>query len=146
MEYFKNIQNQILVYREKLEKNNAIIDKTNLMFLNMILDILHYLASEDSAKLDKECQYNILTMRSEFENIIFGEATNEKAQAVLLTFFLRIAKEIEIRNGAIENEHLRKLFQTMTSKDFKYPSYISAQKDFALEKMPSNIKRMELLG
>jgi hypothetical protein len=30
----------------------------------------------------------------------------------------------------------------MTSKDFKYPSYIKSQKEFALENMPENIKRM----
>lgn len=143
--YFKNIQSDILTYKEKLDKNNVTIDKTNLMFLNIILDILKYLGTEDANKLDQQCEYNIMTMREEFENVIKGDAINEKAQAVLLTFFLRIAKEMDVKYGKIENEHLQKLYTTMTSKGYKYPSYIGSQKEFALDKMPSNIKRMEYL-
>lgn len=143
--YFKNIQSNILAYKEKLDKNNVTIDKTNLMFLNLILDILEYLGTEDANKLDQQCEYNIMTMREEFENVINGDAVNEKAQAVLLTFFLRIAKEMEVKYKKIENEHLQKLYTTMTSKGYKYPSYIGNQKEFALDKMPSNIKRMEYL-
>ncbi len=140
--FFKNIQPDILAYREKLDKNNVTIDKTNLMFLNLILDILNYLGTEDASKLDEMCEYNIMTMKSEFKEIIFGDAVNEKAQAVLLTFFLRVAKEMSVKYKTIENEHLAKLFNIMTSKDFKYPSYIKSQKEFALENMPDNIKRM----
>jgi hypothetical protein len=140
--YFKDIQPDIVAYREKLDKNNVTIDKTNLMFLNLILDILNYLGTEDADKLDEKCEYNIMTMKSEFEGVIYGNAVDEKAQSVLLTFFLRIAKEMEIKYKNIENEHLKKLYEIMTSKDFKYPSYIKSQKNFALENMPDNIKRM----
>jgi len=140
--YFKDIQPDILAYREKLDKKNVTIDKTNLMFLNLILDILNYLGTEDAGKLDELCEYNIMTMKSEFESVIYGDAVDEKAQLVLLTFFLRIAKEMDVKYKIIENEHLKRLYETMTSKDFKYPSYIGSQKEFALDKMPSNIKRM----
>lgn len=140
--YFKDAQSDILAYREKLQKHNMVIDKTNLLFLNLILDILEYLGTEDGDKLDELCEYNVLTMRGEFDEVIKGDAINEKAQAVLLTFFLRIAKEMEIKYKVIENEHLKKLFSLVTSKDYKYPSYIKSQKNFALENMPDNIKRM----
>ncbi|MEK6658815.1 MAG: hypothetical protein AABY36_03940 [Campylobacterota bacterium] len=143
--YFKQIQPDILVYKEKLDKNNITIDKTNLMFLNLILNILNFLGTEDADKLDEQCEYNILTMRKEFEGVIRGDAVNEKAQAILLTFFLRIAKEMEIKYKKIENENLERLYALMTSKDFRYPSYIKDQKNFALDSMPENIKRMEYL-
>lgn len=143
--YFEKIQTNILTYRDKLDKNSVTIDKTNLMFLNLILNILDYLTNEDPEKLDMQCEYNILTMHKEFEGIIFGEAVNEKAQAILLIFFLRIAKEMEVKYKNIENQDLKKLYELMTSKDFKYPSYIKDQKNFALENMPDNIKRMEYL-
>lgn len=140
--YFKDAQSNILAYREKLQQNNMVIDKTNLLFLNLILDILEYLGTEDGDKLDELCEYNVLTMRGEFDEVIKGDAVNEKAQAVLLTFFLRIAKEMEIKYKNIQNEQLKKLYSLVTSKDFKYPSYIKSQKNFALESMPDNIKRM----
>ncbi|MDD5372937.1 MAG: hypothetical protein PHO62_05885 [Sulfurimonas sp.] len=143
--YFKQIQPDILAYKEKLDKHNITIDKTNLMFLNLILNILNFLGTEDANKLDEQCEYNILTMRKEFEGVIRGDAVNEKAQAILLTFFLRIAKEMEIKYKKIENENLERLYTLMTSKDFRYPSYIKDQKNFALESMPENIKRMEYL-
>jgi hypothetical protein len=143
--YFEKIQSDISRYREKLDKNNVTIDKTNLMFLNLILNILDYLGSEDPKKLDEQCEYNILTMHKEFEDVIYGDAVNEKAQAILLTFFLRIAKEMEVKYKNIENQDLKKLYELMTSKDFKYPSYIKYQKNFALENMPDNIKSMEYL-
>ena len=140
--YFHDVQPEILAYKERLEKNNMVIDKTNLLFLNLILSILNYLGSENPEKLDELCEYNVLTMRKEFEGVIRNEAVNEKAQAVLLTFFLRIAKEMEIKYKQIENEDLQELFTLLTSKDFKLPSYIKDQKSFALESMPDNIKRM----
>jgi hypothetical protein len=143
--YFRKIQPDILIYREKLDKNSVTIDKTNLMFLNLILNILDYLAREDADKLDLQCEYNILTMHKEFEGIIYGDAVNEKAQAILLIFFLRIAKEMDVKYQKIENEGLSKLYELMTSKDFKYPSYIKDQQHFTLENMPDNIKRMEYL-
>lgn len=140
--YFHDVQPQILLYRERLEKNNMVIDKTNLLFLNLILNILNYLGHENPEKLDELCEYNVLTMRQEFEGIIRNEAVNEKAQSILLTFFLRIAKEMEIKYKQIENEDLQELFTLLTSKEFKLPSYIKSQKSFALENMPDNIKRM----
>lgn len=140
--YFKEIQADILRYKEHLCKNNVTIDKTNRMFLNLLVNILEYLGSEDADRLDEQCEYNILTMRKEFEAVIESNSINEKAQAVLLTFFLRIAKEMEVKYSKIENEHLRELYTIMTSKNYKYPSYIGNQKSFALEKMPANIKRM----
>ncbi|PHS59197.1 MAG: hypothetical protein COB17_01355 [Sulfurimonas sp.] len=140
--YFKDIQADILVYKEKLDKNNMIIDKTNLMFLNLILNILDYLGTYEADILDELCEYNILTMHQQFEDVIYSDAINEKAQSVLLTFFLRIAKEIDVKYKKIENEDLKNLYTIMTSKDFKYPDYIGSQKNFALEKMPANITRM----
>ncbi|MBE0513854.1 hypothetical protein [Sulfurimonas sp.] len=140
--YFQNIQKDILSYRENLEKNNMIIDKTNKMFLHLILDILEYLGTEDPQKLDELCEYNIMTMKKEFESVIHGSSVSEKVQAILLTFFMRIAKEMDIKYENIENESLSKLYALMTSKDFKYPSYIKSQKSFTLESMPDNIKRM----
>jgi len=140
--YFKALQADILSYKNKLDEENIVIDKTNKMFLDLILNILDYLASEDADKLDDLCEYNIMTMHEQFEEVIYGDAVNEKAQAVLLTFFLRVAKEIVTKYEVIENEDLSKLYTIMTSRDFKYPSYIGTQKNFALEKMPQNIKRM----
>jgi len=140
--YFKNKQSEIIIYKEFLDKNNIVIDKTNKIFLDLILNILNYLGTENPEKLDELCEYNIMTMHEQFEEVIDGDIINEKAQAVLLTFFLRIAKEMDIKYKVIENEDLSKLYTMMTSKDFKYPSYIGTQKNFALEKMPQNIKRM----
>ncbi len=143
--YFENIQKDILTYKDHLDKNNITIDKTNKMFLELILDILNYLGTEDPKKLDEQCEYNIMTMKENFESVIYGSSVDEKTQGFLLTFFLRIAKEMEVKYKNIENESLAKLFSIMTSKDFKYPSYIKDQKSFALENMPDNIKRMEYL-
>lgn len=140
--YFQNIQKEILFYKEHLEKNNMTIDKTNKMFLDLILNILEYFGTEDPNKLDEMCEYNILTMRKEFENVIYNTSVSERVEAVLLTFFLRIAKEMEIKYQKIENESLAKLYSLITSKDFKLPSYIKDQKEFALENLPDNVKRM----
>ena len=140
--YFKNKQSEIIIYKEFLDKNNVVIDKTNKIFLDLILNILNYLGTEDPKKLDNLCEYNIMTMHEQFEEVIEGSIINEKAQAILLTFFLRLAKEMDIKYQAIQNEDLSKLYTMMTSRDFKYPSYIGTQKNFALEKMPENIKRM----
>lgn len=140
--YFKDAQSDILAYRTKLQEHNMVIDKTNLLFLNLILDVLEYLGTEDADKLDELCEYNILTMRDEFDEVIKGTAVTEKAQATLLIFFLRVAKEMDIKYKNIENESLKKLYSLVTSKDFKYPSYIKGQKEFAFESMPDNIKRM----
>lgn len=143
--YFKQIQPDIARYREKLHRENVVIDKTNMLFLNLILNILDYIATEDAAKLDTQCEYNILTMKKEFESVIYGDSINEKTQLILLTFFLRIAKEMDVKYQKIENEYLQELYTIMTSKGYKYPSYVGSQKEFALDKMPANIKRMELL-
>ncbi|HUH41882.1 MAG: hypothetical protein PHI38_01760 [Sulfurimonas sp.] len=140
--YFKDAQSHILAYRTKLQEHNMVMDKTTLLFLNLILDILEYLGTEDPDKLDELCEYNVLTMRGEFDAVIKGDSVNEKVQATLLIFFLRIAKEMDIKYKTIENKHLKKLYTLVTSKDFKYPSYIKNQKVFALESMPENIKRM----
>jgi len=140
--YFESRQAEILIYKEKLKKHNVIIDKTNMMFLDFTLDILDYLATEDPAHLDELCEYNIMTMHKEFEAIIYSDTINEKAQAILLMFFLRIAKEMDVKYDKIESEDLKSLYAIMTSKDFKYPTYIGSQKKFMLDKMPENIKRM----
>ena len=140
--YFKNKQSEIIIYKEFLDKNNVVIDKTNKVFLDLILNILNYLGTENPEKLDDLCEYNIMTMHEQFEEVIDGHIINEKAQAILLTFFLRLAKEMDIKYQVIKNEDLSKLYTMMTSRDFKYPSYIGTQKNFALEKMPQNIKRM----
>jgi len=140
--YFQTKQNDILEYKNILDKNNVVIDKTNKMFLDLILNILNYLATENPELLDDLCEYNIMTMHEQFEEVLESKAINEKAQSILLTFFLRIAKEIDVKKQKIEQEDLNKLYTLMTSKKFRYPSYINTQKNFALEKMPENIKRM----
>lgn len=143
--YFENIQKDILIYRDYLREHNVVIDKTNKIFLELILDILGYLGSEDPSKLDEVCEYNILTMKKEFESVIYSTLVDEKRQAILLIFFLRIAKEMEVKYKTIENEYFKKLYTLLTSKDYKYPSYIKDQKEFTLENMPDNIKRMQYL-
>ncbi|MCF6339522.1 MAG: hypothetical protein L3J10_02060 [Sulfurimonas sp.] len=143
--YFSKIQPDILIYKDKLCSNNVAIDKTNRMFVNLLVNILGYFATEDAEKLDIQCEYNLLTMRKEFESLIYSDKVDEKAESILITFFLRIAKEMEVKYQTIENEYLKELYTIMTSKDFKYPDYIGSQKSFALDKMPENIKRMEYL-
>lgn len=140
--YFKNKQEEILAYKEYLDKHNVVIDKTNKMFLDLILNILNYLGTENPDTLDELVEYNIRTMHQEFEAVIEDNDITEKAQGILLTFFLRMSKEIDTKYSKIENEYLAELYRLMTSKNFKYPSYISFQKNFALEKMPQNIERM----
>ncbi len=145
-EYFASRQEKILEYKNYLDKHNVVLDKTNKIFLDLILNILQFLGSAKADMLDEQCEYNIKTMRGEFEKVIDSTHVDEKSQAVLLTFFLRIAHEMKIKYGEIENEHFRDLHTRMTSKDFKYPSYIDHQKYFALEKLPENIKRMQYFG
>lgn len=143
--YFENKQKDIIAYRDYLYKHNVVIDRTNKVFLDLILDILNYLGNEDPKKLDEMCEYNILTMKKEFESVIYSTLVDEKRQAILLIFFLRIAKEMEVKYKIVENEYFRKLYKLLTSKDYKYPSYIKDQKEFAFENMPENIQRMEYL-
>lgn len=140
--YFESRQNDIIKYKNYLQEHNVVIDKTNKEFLDIILNTLMYLATQNPQKLDEECEYNIMTMREEFESVINSTNVDEKAQAILLIFFLRIAEEMLIKYKKIENEHLNKLYYMMTSKDYRYPSYINDQKDFILENMPENIERM----
>lgn len=140
--YFKERQDDIMAYKQHLKKNNMVIDKTNMMFLNLTLNILNFLATEDAEKLDDLCEYNILTMHKEFEAVVYNNTINEKAQAVLITFFLRIGKEIKVKYDKIENKYIKELYDILTAKGYKYPDYIGSQKNFALEKMPANIKRM----
>ncbi len=143
--YFKEMQATILEYREKFDTNYITIDKTNQMFRDLSSNILEYLGTEDADFLDTMCEYNIMTMHEQFEEVVKGNVTNEKAQGTLMMFFLRLAEEINIRAGEIENESLNKLHTIMTAKGYKYPDYISSQKTFALERLPDLIARMEML-
>ncbi|MGB5964685.1 MAG: hypothetical protein WBF77_04925 [Sulfurimonadaceae bacterium] len=143
--YFKEMQATILEYREKFDTDYITIDKTNQMFHDLSSNILEYFGTEDAELLDSLCEYNIITMHEQFEKVVEGNLTNEKAQGILMMFFLRSAKEIEIRAGKIENESLNKLYMIMTAKGYKYPDYISTQKRFALERLPEVIARIEML-
>ena len=143
--FFKPLQENILLFRDKLDEQYIVFDKTNRMFLDLDLNILYFLGNEDGDKLDQWCEYNIRTMGDKFEEIVNGQVVNEKIQRTLLMFFLRIAKEMEVKYGTIENEHLRELYRIMMSKDYNYPSYISSQKNFALEIMPDKVEWMEYL-
>ena len=144
--FFEPLQENILAYREKLSKEDIVFDKTNKMFLELKLNILEYLGNEeDSEKLDQWCEYNIRTMGNEFAEVINSQVVNDKTKRTLLMFFLRIAKEMEVKYGSIENEYLRELYTIMRSKDYKYPDYITSQKNFTLEIMPDKIEWMEYL-
>lgn len=140
--YFLNIQDNILKYKNHLELNNVVIDKTNKEFLVLILNILEYFATNDAKMLDEQCEYNIMTMRGEFESIINSNIVDEKAQATLLIFFLRVAIEMQTKYKHIENIYLRELYEKMLSKKYRYPSYINDQKIFALDSLPENVIRM----
>lgn len=140
--YFSNIQSNILKYKNHLELNNVVIDKTNKEFLTLLLNILDYFATYDAKILDEQCEYNIMTMRDEFESVIYSDAVDEKAQATLLIFFLRIAIEIQTKYKKIENIYLQELHEKMLSKKYRYPSYINDQKIFALDNLPENVIRM----
>jgi len=143
--YFKEMQPKILKYIVKFDKNYITFDKTNQMFHDLSVNILNYLVQEDAGTLDKLCEYNVMTMHEQFSEVIENKIANEKAQGTLMMFFLRIGKEIEIRDGDIKNESLKKLYSIMTAKGYKYPDYISTQKRFALDRLPDIIARMEML-
>jgi len=143
--YFEEIQEDILHYKERFEVGYITIDKTNEMFHRLSLDILDYLGTGDAELFDRAFEYNIQTMHEEFEDVIARGVTNEKAQGTLMMFFLRCSEEMLIREGEIENSSLNRLHSIMTEKGYKYPGYISFQKDFALEKLPDIIKRMQML-
>ncbi len=143
--FFKPFQADILNYKNELDKHNNVFDKTNQMFLDLNLTILDFLGSEDADKLDEWFDYNIVTMGNEFIKIIKDQNTSEKAEGIQLMFFLRLAEEMQVKYGTIENKDLEKLHEIMTSKDFKYPRYINEQKDFALDYMIEIIKRRESL-
>ena len=143
--FFKPLQVEIAHYQKNLAQHNLVCDKTNQMFLELNLNILSYLAKEDALKLDVFGEYNILTMGTEFVEVIRSGKTDEKAQAVLLMFFLRFAEEMKIKYGSIANTSLQKLHAIMTAKGYKYPDYISAQRRFALERLSVLIRRREAL-
>ena len=143
--FFKPLQANILSFRKNLDEHTVVFDQTNKMFLDLDLNILEYLGTEDGDKLDEWCEYNIRTMGHEVEEVINNQVINDKAQRTLLMFFLRIAKEMEVKYGSIENDHLRELYTIITSNDYRYPDYIKAQKNFALEIMPDKIEWMEYL-
>lgn len=143
--FFTPIQNDILCYKDKLERNNLVIDKTNQMFIELVLNILDYIGNENPDLLDERCDYNISTMGDEFLDVLNSKSTNEKAQGTLMMFFSRIAKEMEVKYGKIYNEDLEKLLNIMSQKGYKYPLYINVQKNFTLDRMIEIIKRREAL-
>jgi len=143
--YFEEIQEDILHYKERFAVGYITIDKTNEMFHTLSLEILEYFGTGDASFFDRVFEYNIQTMHEQFEDVIARGVTNEKAQGTLMMFFLRCAEELMIREGEIENPSLKKLHTIMTAKGYKYPEYISFQKNFALERLPDIIKRMEML-
>ncbi len=143
--YFKEMQTTILEYREKFDENYITIDKTNQMFHDLSSNILEYFGTEDAELLDTICEHTALTMNEQFEKVVKGNKTDEKAQGILMVFFLRSAQEIKIKVGEIENESLHKLYTIMTAKGYKYPDYISSQKRYALDRLPEVLERIEKL-
>jgi len=137
------MQAAILEYREKFDTNYITIDKTNQMFHDLSSSILKYFGTEDAETLDAICEHTILTMHGEFEKVVKGSITNEKAQGTLMMFFLRSAQEIKIKVGEIENESLFKLHLVMTEKGYKYPDYILSQKRYAFDRLPEVLERIE---
>ena len=143
--FFAPIQEDILIYKNRLETNNLVIDKTNQMFIELVLNILDYLGRENPELLDERCDYNISTMGDEFLEVLKTNSTNEKAQGTLMMFFSRIAKEMEVKYNKIYNKDLEKLLSIMSHKGYKYPLYINVQKNFTLDRMIEIIKRRESL-
>ena len=143
--YFKAMQATILEYREKFDTNYITIDKTNQMFHDLSSNILEYFGTEDADTLDIICEHTALTMNEQLEKVVKGNETNEKAQGILMVFFLRAAQEIKIKAGEIENESLHKLYTIMTAKGYKYPDYISSQKRYAVDRLPEVLERIEKL-
>lgn len=143
--YFKEMQTTILEYRKKFDENYITIDKTNQMFHDLSSNILEYFGTEDAERLDTICEHTALTMNEQFEKVVKGNKTDEKAQGVLMVFFLRSAQEIKIKVGEIENESLHKLYTIMTAKGYKYPDYISSQKRYAIDRLPEVLERIEKL-
>ena len=143
--FFSPLQSDISAYKKLLEENNLVIDKTNQMFLELILKILEYLASEDPQLLDSRCEYNISTMGDEFLDVLNSRATTEQAQGTLMMFFSRIAKEMEVKYNTTYNEDLQKLLSIVSKKGYKYPLYINVQKNFTLDRMVEIIQRRESL-
>ena len=143
--FFEPIQSEIRTYKKVLQNNNLVIDKTNQMFLELILNILEYLANENPQTLDNRCEYNISTMGDEFLNVIKTQATTEQAQGTLMMFFSRIAKEMEVKYDKVYNEDLEKLLAIVSEKGYKYPLYINVQKNFTLDRMVEIIQRRESL-
>ena len=141
--YFHEMQATILEYREKFDTNYITIDKTNQMFRDLSSNILEYFGTQDAETLDRICEYTISTMSGEFDQVVQGNKTNEKAQGVLMMFFLRAAQEIKFKVGDIENEALHKLHTIMTAKGYKYPDYILSQKRFAFDRLPEVLERIE---
>ena len=143
--YFKEMQATILEYREKFDTNYISIDKTNQMFHDLSSNILEYFGTEDADILDTTCEHTALTMNEQFENVVKGNKTDEKAQGILMVFFLRAAQEMKIKAGEIKNESLNKLYLIMTAKGYKYPDYILSQKRYALDRLPEVLERIEKL-
>ncbi len=140
--FFSEVQKDILNYRDYLDKHNMVIDKTNKMFMDLILQILDYLATADATVLDEKFEYNIMTMKSDFLSMIHSNVADERTEAHFLVFFLRLAKEELYKYKSIENPSLKKLHDLMSSKDYKYPKHVDHQKIFALDRMCENIDRM----
>lgn len=143
--FFEPLQESILHFRVKLENENIVIDKTNQMFLDLNLNLLEFVGTHNPQELDTLFEYSARTMGNEFTKVIQMQSIGEKAQAVLLMFFLRLANENKVRPTPIQNPHLDALYEIMNKGGYKYPPYIQSQRDFANEQVGEKVKRMEFL-
>lgn len=143
--FFKPLQEDILRYRDKIAVLPMAIDKTSRTFLDLTVNILDDLGHlGDTEAFDALCEYNIATTGKNFKEAVVKQAVDRKSMEYLLIFFLRIGKEIEVKRGTLENEHLKKLQTLMTSRAYRFfTNFSDKQIEFAIEIMPEKVRRFE---
>lgn len=143
--FFQPLQEGILRYRDKIAALPIAFDKSTRIFLDLTVDILNDIGNiSDPGAFDALCDYNISTTGKNFKKAVEELAVDRKNLEYLLVFFLRIAKEIEVKTGKIENEHLNRLTKLMTSREYRFFTVFSdSQIEFAVEVMPEKVRRYE---
>lgn len=143
--FFGPLQEDLIKYRDKIAAHPVVFDSAGRTLLDLTASILDDLAHiSDTEAFDALCDYNISTTGENFKKAVTDLAVDRKSLEYLIVFFLRIGKEIEVKTGSIENEHLKKLQTLVTSKKFRFfTNFSDAQIEFALEIMPEKVRRYE---